>query len=289
MRTENIFVVGGPDTGKTNFLARLWIALQSDSAGLKPAGIPDQIGYIEQIVEHLHGGTFAPRTDQNIDQQSSQVVVPISPNDVKTGDVLNVLIPDVSGEMWRKAVETREVSPDWISQLETSVGALLFVRVLSSDNVMPLDWVNASRLMQHSDNEDDKIPTQVLLCEFLRLIELKLSERCDGQRSRIGVVVTAWDLLDCEQFVSSPRTYLEKEYPLFVGRLDDLAQRFEFMVFGVSIVGGDLHESKFREEFLRRDVTAAGFVKFGVGGTVRTAHDVTLPLSWVLRLRDIDG
>ena len=83
-----------------------------------------------------------------------------------------------------------------------------------------------------------KCRPQVMLCEFLRFLELKLPNRTTGRKPRIAVIVTAWDLLDKERSAAGPRAYLQKEYPLFAGRLADL-DRFDVTIFAISILGGD--------------------------------------------------
>ena len=37
-------------------------------------------------------------------------------------------IPDITGEIWRKAVETSELPSRWMRRLESAFGAMLFVR-----------------------------------------------------------------------------------------------------------------------------------------------------------------
>ena len=121
---------------------------------------------------------------------------------------------------------------------------------------------------------------QPRLCEFLRFLELKLPDRPTGRKPRIAVIVTAWDLLDRERSTAGPRAYLQQEYPLFVGRLDDL-DRFDVEIFAMSILGGDLKgDEGFRDRLLDSDFQSAGFVRFDHGGTIKEESDVTLPVAW---------
>ena len=295
MTTSSIILIGGPDTGKTNFIARLWIALQTGSGALTASGIPDEIKYVEDAVGHLYKGNFAPRTDRNLETGQGSITIPLGLEESPEEEIAELVIPDIYGEIWKKAVETTELAPEWMAQLEGAVGALLFVRVLSDLNENPLDWVNAAKLMGHPElmehQEDNaqsgKIPTQVMLCEFLRFLELKLPDRTDGRKPRIAVIITAWDFLDKDSSDAGPRAYLEKQYPLFAGRLTDL-DRFDVAIFAISIVGGDLQaDEEFREELLNSDFESVGFVLFDHYGTVREVTDFTLPVAWVIRTRDI--
>lgn len=295
MTTRGIILIGGPDTGKTNFIARLWVALQTRSGMLIPSGTPDEIKYIEDVVSYLHQGSFPPRTDQNLEADKASITIPLGLERALEEEIAKLVIPDISGEIWKRAVETTELAPEWMAQLEDAVGVLLFVRVLSDLNVNPLDWVNAAKLMKHlglmehqGDNaRPDKMPTQVMLCEFLRFLELKLHDRVDGRKPRIAVIITAWDLLDNNRSAAGPRAYLQEEYPLFAGRLADL-DRFDVAIFATSIVGGDLRaDEEFRKELLNSDFESVGFVRFDHDGAVKEVNDFTLPVAWVIGARAI--
>ena len=219
MSAQSIILLGGPDTGKTNFIGRLWVALQAPGSVLSTSGLPSDIKYVEDAVEHLYQGTFTPRTDKNLEADQGSIRIPLVSSECNEQDVVELVIPDMSGEIWKTAVETRELPPARMAQLGNAVGALLFVRVLSPLNVSPVDWVNAESLMEYQgpDADPTDLPTQVMLCEFLRFLELTLRNRTTGHKSRVAVIVTAWDLLDDDRAAAGPRAYLEKEYPLFYG------------------------------------------------------------------------
>ena len=287
MSTRSAILIGGPDTGKTNFIGRLWLALRTDGAALAASGTPDEIQYVEEIVAHLHQGRFAPRTDQNLEADQGSVIIPLGLDESHEEKIAELVIPDISGEIWKKAVETSELVPEWMARLEDAAGALLFVRVSSSLNENPLDWVTSVKLMEHQgdDTQSDKMPTQVMLCEFLRFLELKLPDRPTGRKPRIAVIITAWDLLDQERSAAGPRAYLQQEHPLFVGRLDDL-DRFDVEIFAMSILGGDPQADEgFRDGLLDSDFQSAGFVRFDHGGTIKKESDVTLPVAWAIGAR----
>ena len=127
-----------------------------------------------------------------------------------------------------------------------------------------------------------KMPTQVMLCEFLRFLELKVPGCPAGRKPRLAVIVTAWDLLDDDRSAAGPEVYLQKEYPLFAGRLADL-DRFNVTIFGMSILGGDPQADEgFRDELLNSGLKSAGFVRFAHEGTVEEVSDVTRPIAWAI-------
>ena len=285
MTTASIVLVGGPDTGKTNFIGRLWLALRNGESTLRLGGTPDEIKYVEEAVGHLHRGKFAPRTDQNVAAEQSSITIPLARQNSAEGDERQELVvPDVSGEIWKAAVETRELSRERMKQLEDAVGAVVFVRVLSELNVSPPDWVNSAELMQLQEDADiGEMPTQVMLCEFVRFLELKLRAGMNGRKPRVAIVVTAWDLLDAERAAVGPRAYLQREYPLFAGRLDDVS-RFEVAIFSMSILGGDPGADEgFRARLLDEGLKSVGYVRYCSGNEIQETADVGLPIAWAIQ------
>src|SRR5207244_3356865 len=112
------------------------------------------------------------------------------------GSEASIVIPDISGELWRTAVIDSEISEDWMNELRRADGALLFVRVGSDQDVRPLDWVTSRRLLARIGQDDEdrkKLPTQVMLCELIRYLEFTMANRGDGGKPRLSVVVSAWD------------------------------------------------------------------------------------------------
>ena len=281
--SRNIVLIGGPDSGKTNYIGRLGMALL-DGGGVLSSDTPEEMKYVEDAIAHIHQGGFAPRTDTNLDATRGSLTFPIKIPGDQSGLASSVTVPDMSGELWKKAVETLELEPQWMEQLEAATGALVFVRVLSDLNVNPPNWVTVAALMGYQGAAADasEIPTQVMLFELLRFLDLKLPPVTDGRKCRISIVITAWDLLHPIASAAGPRAYLGAQYPLFLGRIDDL-DRFEIRVFGVSILGGDPEADQiFREELLDGDFKNVGYVKYDREGTVINSQDLTLPVAWAL-------
>ena len=287
MNRRSVILIGGPDTGKTNFIGRLWVAVRAGDCALTASGTPDEIEYVESAVAHLHQGIFAPRTDRNLEADRGSLTILLDLDDSHTEEVTELVIPDMSGEVWKKAVETNELVPERMAQLEGAVGALVFLRVLSPLNVNPLDWVTAAELLEHQgeDVQAYDMPTQVMLCELVRFLELTLSDGATDRKPRIAVVVTAWDLLDGDRAAAGPRAYIHTEYPLFAGRLADL-DRFDVTLFAMSILGGDPEaDEEFRNRLLESGIKTAGFVRFDHDGTVKEVGDITLPVAWAMGTR----
>ncbi len=133
--------------------------------------------------------------------------------------------------------------------------------------------------------EDKGTPTQVILCELIRFLELTLARRAHGGKPRLAVVISAWDLVGPDVFESGPVTYLEEEYPILAGRLDDL-ETLDVQVFGLSVVGGNLDEEAFKKAFLEKGIDGHGWVavRDAATGTWTKHSDVTKPVAWAIGL-----
>ena len=286
MASRSLVLVGAPDSGKTNYLARLWAAIEDGDGTVRAKDLPQDISYVEQALDYLLQGEFAPRTEVD-DRGGRSFSVVIERKD--SDEAVEVIVPDVSGELWRKAVESYELPVEWMRKLEQSVGALLFVRIGSDQNVAQLDWVTSSELLGSDVPNDNReaIPTAVQLCELVRFLEFALGKASVNRRARVAVLVTAWDRLNSEEAEAGPRAFLEREFPLFAGRVAN-SRRVETDVFGVSIVGGDFNaDPGFKQEFLTEGhIGGRGCVVTERDGKIEETKDLTMPVDWVLSSED---
>lgn len=287
MSDQSILLVGGPDSGKTNYLARLWLALNSRTGALMAPENPTDITYVEQTLAHLLAGKFAPRSEFTTDEGESFDVPVVSTT--SSSDLFHIVVPDVMGEMWKRAVVTCELPTRWMQSLNTASGALLFVRVDSKSNKEPLDWVTAATLLRDPDAPEDSsenkkeltIPTQVSLCELFRFLELGLGTNDENTKPRVAVLVTAWDRLDKQTSDAGPSNFLLKRYPLFSGKLVDTG-RLNVRVFGISVVGGDFTDEEFAEAYQNADANDMGYVIEEDERGVHKRTDMTLPVAWAV-------
>ncbi|WP_027229708.1 hypothetical protein [Phyllobacterium sp. UNC302MFCol5.2] len=278
--SRSIVLLGGPDSGKTNYIGRVWPALDAGGGRLHAAVQPSDIRFVLDIADHLYSGNFAPRSEHADDRRDFEVIVAAE----KGGEQTTIVIPDISGELWLNAAELGEVTTTLMEEMRSAIGALLFVRVNSEADVRPLNWVTSTKLLAKLGNADDKgMPTQVMLCELLRFLETTLSRRPGGQLPRVSIVVSAWDIVDQEKFAKGPEAWVEQEYPLLSGRLKDI-KAVDVRVFGLSVVGGDLKI----DDICRNDVQENGLDDRGWvavqddEGVWRKDADLTLPIAWAV-------
>lgn len=278
---DSIIMIGAPDSGKTNYLGRLWGALTGKNASLRATQQPDDVRYVFDALTHLLQGKFAPRTDTNVDVNGRRCSIQIAWEREGETEHADLLVPDVSGELWEEAVQTNELPEIWLTSVRQSIGALLFVRVESPLHIPSLDWVTArERLEVGGEDAESQIPTDVQLCEFLRFLELFLGKDADVCKPRVAVLVAAWDIVDQGRSQQGPKAYLRHEFPLFADRLADIST-VEVKVFGVSVVGGDFRDEAFKNRFLDGHFNECGYVVTEPCAMPHCA-DVTTPVRWVL-------
>ncbi|MGE3979717.1 MAG: hypothetical protein AB7F94_19340, partial [Nitrospira sp.] len=170
--SRSIVLLGGPDSGKTNYVGRVWPALDAGRGRLHAAMQPQDIRFVLDVADHLFSGNFAPRSEHADDRRDFEVVVAAE----KGGEQTKIVIPDISGELWLNAAENGEVATALMEEMRSANGAMLFVRVNSEADVRPLNWVTSKQLLAKIGNaEDEGMPTQVMLCELLRFLETTLS------------------------------------------------------------------------------------------------------------------
>lgn len=272
---NTILFLGGPDSGKTNYVARIWLATKAKSGLLTRDSIPEDIKYVNDAASALLRGKFAPRTAFGVQETIRLPIV--------LGDRRLVLsVPDASGEEWKKAYRNRAWSDVWEEAAPAAKGYLLFVRAASKLAIAPLDWLACSQIWagkmpkNMTAPELNERPYQVLAVEWLQFLR---SVAESGDRLRVGIVVSAWDRVPEDTKPQGPAAYVSATFPLLAQFLATNGASFDTEFFGVSIVGGDLAEPEVSEAFIK-DPDACGYVcssRFE-----GTRKDVTIPLAWAL-------
>lgn len=276
---KTIILIGGPGSGKSNYLARLWLAIASQRYNLISITPPQDLVYIEGIAAHLLQGKFVPRTEPEEKNREFNV-------SVKTKDdqfTANIIVPDMYGEIWDKAVSSYEIPEKWLNVLRGSSSAILFVRVRSEHNIQPLDWVTTQEFLKAGlgTEKNSEIPTQISLLELLRFTDENVS-RSNKSKPKVAVIIAAWDLLSEEEKVQGPIGYLQNQFPMFAGRIEDI-DTLDVKVFGCSIVGGDLKEDAFEQAFLNNSIDKTGYiVHYDSTGVLINDADITKPINWLL-------
>lgn len=273
----NVMFVGGPGSGKSNYLFRTWIAIEHQTGLLRKSGLPPNLDYLHDGASRLFAGEFAPHT--SVDAPST-AEIPVGV--VGSHDSSQLTVPDVSGEVWDNVYQLREWPVAWDTYIEQRCSFVLFIRAGSPHNAQPLDWLTCERLYKTRGavRGDPRVPTQVVLVDWLQTLHTLTAERwMTSVVPRLSIVVTAWDTLDGDV---GPLDYLNREFPLLGQFLAAGLHGFDARVFGVSVVGGDLDDSKYRARFLAGHPAKHGYCVLQQGRTVERSNDILLPLYWAI-------
>ncbi len=285
----SIVIAGGPDTGKTNYIIGLWLAMRDNANNnlLQSNGIPPDLDYLEEGVRFLLDGQFAPHTPYDVSVSTS---IPFRYSG-STEEIRGKLtVPDRSGEQWLNVYWKRTWSEVWEEQISQSCGCLLFIRADSDQFVPSLDWISCERLyggplggIVQPENKSEA-PSEAVIVEWLQFLREAFTHYQGGFfRPRVGLIIAAWDLVPLDQQERSATDYVEANLPMLYQFTLANQDTFEFKFFGVSVTGGDLNKKEFRDEYFDTDPARRGFVVYeGEAGSIIKKHDLTLPVVWVL-------
>ncbi len=157
--------------------------------------------------------------------------------------------------------------------------------------MQPLDWMTAETLFGSSvlqaplvEDRQTETPTQVILIDWLECLRSAYTDIVSGSfRPRIGIVVSAWDLVPTDRQNLGPSQYLNTEFPMFMQYLESNSDLFDIAIFGVSIVGGDFQtEAGFRDRYLQGNPFQSGYVIHSLNNGLERSSDITLPVVWAM-------
>lgn len=245
-------LVGLPGAGKTTFLAALWHQVESAEidGGMRLVKLDGDREYITDLVQQWLECRELPRTPTR-NQESVRMLLRDRDGD---GEVLDLSIPDLSGEDFKAQWIDRICTPEYRDLARAADGVLLFIH---PDKVVPSETIEDANALIRAAGGDasasegsaaspapvewspEFAPTQVILVELLQFIQ---HIRPATTRLNLGIVISAWDLVERQDF--TPRDWLRGNLPLLNQYLDSQSPRWSTTVYGVSAQGGDLTKDR---------------------------------------------
>lgn len=218
-----------------------------------------------------------------------KTTIPIGLEDGKVGELV---IPDFAGERVRDIYEKRKWDHDLEQLMIETQSCLIFVRVNSQHNIQPLDLITASKIWGAKRPANIKspasVPTELMLVEWLQFFSKMFRDNSQGKLPRVGIVLSAWDAVS-QSPATSLKDYFEQNYPILSQYYSSNQDLFDFALFGLSAIGGDIAISpEFKKEFVK-DPLKFGFIVHNVDGSDRQNVDLTLPVLWALGTNDNIG
>jgi hypothetical protein len=217
-------------------------------------------------------------------------------------EVVELSLPDLSGETFRLQWETRQWTLAFEKLASATSGVLLFVHPRAIDKPVRIDAtveimtaaieagdesVGSSVPLSgnthvHSAQETDPTAiieswspahtsTQVQLVEILQFLRARPFL---NRTLPIAVIVSAWDLVTIGH---TPSDWVEKRLPLLHQFLRANAEAIPSTIFGISAQGGDLSKA----DELQKHIKASDRI-IVTAPDRSTTHDITAPLKWLL-------
>lgn len=277
MKTEEILLLGLPGSGKTTYISALWYLLQQDDVlkELSLHGWPDMREYLNNITGKWTRFTTVSRNLLTEEVKKIQICL-------KNGDALvDLHVPDISGESWEVLWESRSCQQDFASLVNDAYGIILFVH---ADHIRhPVDILTVAKQVA-SEDLGNKVeptawnpkesPTQVILVDLLQAL---FSSPDFGRERPLALVVSAWDKVD--EMGQTPEEFVEFALPLLYQYLQCGCQYSNFKIFGVSAQGGDLTEPDELKRLQEQDNPVDRILV--VDGHSKS-HDLTSPIAWLI-------
>lgn len=310
MTQPDVLLAGLPATGKTTYLALAYTAIVLDPEGeLQLGSFKGDREYLNRISDALAECKVAEHTE--VDEQGElELPLLIGANE------RFIRIPDVSGETWEEALDTRTWREPFDVRVSTCGGLMLFIHgtlVETGVTILDADAAEAALLegvkatddstrgdtsTEAATNEDEPGVRSEKPPFGGDAADANDIEPSVHKRSRVRA--TQVDSVDLLQIVAqrnrtralrlsvvisawegvegvTPEKWVEQTLPLLSQYLQN-SRIWETRVWGVSGQGGDFTDENVKEELLKKSVVERAIIEAG-DGSQATVHS---PLLWVL-------
>lgn len=264
-----VALVGMPSTGKSTYLAALYHVLSESLRGAAASLItqPAQRAYLQELRAAWLAGDPMGRTPPD-NAEIIELHVAFGQQEVL------LTVPDIAGETFSNVFLQREADAGVVDVVRNASGLLLFThpehvrpRVLISEAKQIATVLGEELTHEPQDFDPRTIPGEVHLVDLLQWI---LEVRDGRPQTRLGVIVSAWDLCSAD----NPRKWLNAKMPMLRQYLEGTPSGLTARVFGVCAQGGDYtleHDVAQRRPYERAYV---------VDDDGERTDDLTVPLRW---------
>lgn len=280
---NGVLLAGRPHTGKTTYLALLYLAIVNDRAAALTLGhFRDDREYLNRISRQLQRCEPATHTEVG-EQQELSLSLLVGAERAPT----LLRIPDTSGERWDIALSERQWPEDLDARVREAAAVMLFTHPKDEfDPGTTIVNANAAEAALRGVNEappvavpgqfsDERAPTQVELVDLLQMMR----EHRGPRPTRACLVVSAYDLAPPRM---APNEWVRRNCPLFAQYVDVNRGWLDVAIYGVSAQGGPFDEAGTRAQLASRDTIDRALVLAGDGSAVAVVD----PVLWALRASD---
>jgi hypothetical protein len=273
---QHLMMVGLAESGKSSFLQAIDELLQHPPSkdALCSTGLAHDRTYIEQDKALYRAGKVFERTSRTPQGAPPELWF----SDPTTGRQGKLIVPDVSGEIYRDQWAGRVWPRSYAESLSNVSGILLFVRAdLPASNAELLGALIAPNAPPGTlkDWNPRQASTQVQLVDILQFIAIRGEV---ARPMRVAVILSAWDVVEkMGPHALNPEEFLENHWAMLSQFLRTNDDTFEVKIYGVSARGGTFEEL---EELRKKPPTE----RVKIVDDAHSSRDLTRPLRWLLGL-----
>lgn len=296
MKIRKQVMVGMMGTGKTTFIAALYHVVESAEVenSLQLSELAEDRKYLVEKRNEWLGCVEFDRTKLGKEQ-----VLTLKLKDPSSQDLVDLVLPDVSGETFRDQWEHRRTTKIFDDLAKESDGVLLFIHPQTITDGVRINKMKEIAAVLEDDQEQGLTDTQSVLAEnrpqvdwhpsfaptqvkLVEVLQFLLREPHVYPVKRIAVIVSAWDLVKHQY--GTPAHWISKRLPLldqFLKANQDVAT---YKFFGISAQGGSLGEDN--STLLCKPCQSERIdVMTDVPGEYNE-HDITAPIKWLMKDND---
>ena len=260
-------MVGMPSGGKTSYIVRFCSQLLLNKGDmmyhLSDGKLPEGYERIKDSLEKMQSFQNVMRTLENVHYNMTLPLVN------EKGEELSLMIPDLSGEHYRKLVEDRYIERKIYDGLQEADEILFFLNPETMEKEERLKWeeISAASLVSESmnakkgDGFDIKVPEKATQSQVVELLQILLYYV--KKKMTIKFVISAWDRVEKRQVGNkiTPEEYLKNKFPFLYQCIIGNTERMEYEIFGVSALGAEYDDEEEMEKLENADVDIDTLVK----------------------------
>ena len=271
MKEIYYFMVGMPSGGKTSYIVRLCSQLIMDEFNmvykLADRELPDGLHHIREQMDKMDGFQKIMRTFENV---YYDIKLPLID---EKGEKILLMIPDLSGEHYRKLVEDRYILKTIYDGLQQADVILFFINTetMEKEERLNYDEKSATCLIEESldleKGDKGDAPGRTLISEkatqsqVVELLQILLNYI--RKKVQIKFVISAWDRVEKKMQGKkvTPEEYLKDKLPLLYQYMRSNLEKLNYEVFGVSAQGAEYDDQVEMRKLQEADIEIGKLVK----------------------------
>lgn len=264
---DNILIIGKPDSGKTTYLAQLYMRMQKRMGVVKLTKSPENIKAIEDAVERLSNGTETQSTPPD---RNELLILPVEVENKK----FELICPDYGGEQVNFISSMMEFDQTWKNRVDGSDNWMIFVRPAAVVNYYDLSNAGHEFLVKKRIEGHLSSPLSEQ-CQLIELLQALLYIKGIGIKStvikpKLVVVFTCWDEL---KLPTAPPAYFKETLPLLHDFIVSNWEAQSYKILGLSSQEFSLSTPEGKEKFQDEMPESFGYCVDVNGGKEK---DITL-------------